>query len=100
GSGVLRTLLGDVRFSQDDYVYVPKGLLHRFIPDQGIEQYWLSIECMGGMGLLKQWRNETGQLRMDAPYCHRDFKRPEFQGPHDEGIRDLLVKRQKAFHGL
>ena len=50
--------------------------------------------------LPKQWRNEVGQLRMDAPYCHRDFKRPQFSGPLDEGIRDVVVKRGGALPRL
>lgn len=99
GGGVLRTALGDVRFGQDDYVFVPKGLVHRFIPDAG-PQYWLSIECRGGLFLPRQWRNEVGQLRMDAPYSHRDFVRPVFEGPRDEGIRDTVVKRSDRFHGF
>jgi homogentisate 1,2-dioxygenase len=37
---------------------------------------------------------------MDAPYSHRDFKRPVFKGPMDEGLRELLVKRNGAFHGF
>lgn len=100
GAGTLRTMLGDVRFEQYDYVFVPKGLLHRFIPDPGVPQTWLSIECHGGMWLPKQWRNEVGQLRMDAPYCHRDWKRPTFEGPMDEGIREVVVKRDGRFHGF
>lgn len=100
GSGLLRSPLGDVRFVQDDYVFVPRGLPHRFIPDAGVEQFWVSIECLGGMHLPKQWRNATGQLRMDAPYCHRDFRRPVFEGPRDEGIRQTLVKRRDRFHGF
>jgi len=99
GGGLLRSPLGDLRFEKDDYVYVPRGLLHRFLPDAG-RQRWLSIECLGGVGLLKQWRNETGQLRMDAPYCERDFRLPEFKGPMDEGLRDQVVKRNGAFHGF
>lgn len=99
GSGTLRTVLGDLRFTQDDYVYVPKGVIHRFIPDNS-EQRWLHIECRGGMGLLKQWLNPAGQLRMDAPYCHRDFQLPAFQGPLDEGLRDLVVKSGERFHGF
>src|SRR6185312_5399169 len=67
GSGLLRTALGDVRFGMHDYVFVPKGLLHRFIPDEG-QQNWLSLECAAGFGLLPHWRNALGQLRMDAPY--------------------------------
>ncbi len=100
GSGVLRTPFGELRFKQDDYVMVPRGVAHRFILDADVEQHWLSIECLGNLGLLKQWRNPVGQLRMDAPYCHRDFERPEFVGPVDDGIRDLVVKRSGIFHGF
>jgi homogentisate 1,2-dioxygenase len=100
GAGVLRTILGDVRFESGDYVCVPRGLVHRFVPEPGRKQHWLSIECAGGVGLPKQWRNEVGQLRMDAPYSHRDFRLPTFAGPVDELMRQLLVKRGNAFHGF
>jgi homogentisate 1,2-dioxygenase len=99
GGGLLRSALGDLRFGVDDYVVVPRGLAHRFVPEPG-PQEWLSIECLGGVGLLKQWRNEAGQLRMDAPYSHRDFRRPTFVGPSDEGIRHTVVKKNGAFHGF
>jgi homogentisate 1,2-dioxygenase len=100
GGGLLRTALGDVAFEEGDYVYVPKGLLHRFIPSGERAQYWLVMECFGGISLPKQWRNEVGQLRMDAPFCHRDFRRPAFQGPVDEGLRESVVKREDGFHGF
>lgn len=92
GGGTLKTILGSLRFKAQDYVYVPKGLLSRFIPDSG-PQFWLSLECKAGLGIPKQYRNGVGQLRMDAPYTHRDFRRPDFRGPEDEGIRRLIVKR-------
>ena len=97
GGGVLRSMLGDVPFAQDDYVFVPKGVLHRFELADG-PQEWLSMELHGGLHLPKQWRNEVGQLRMDAPFSHRDFRRPTFEPPRDEGIRELVVKRDGAFH--
>lgn len=100
GGGVVRTVLGDLRFAQDDYVLLPKGITYRLIPDEGVEQYWVSVECLGGLHLPKQWRNATGQLRMDAPYCHRDFRRPTFVGPMDEGIREVVVKRRGGFHAF
>jgi homogentisate 1,2-dioxygenase len=99
GSGLMRSPFGDLSFKQHDYVWVPKGILYRLIPDSG-PQYWLSIECSGGVNIPQQWRNDSGQLRMNAPYCHRDFKRPEFTGPLDEGIRDLVVKRGGQFAGF
>lgn len=99
GAGTLRTVFGDVDFKEGDYVYVPRGVLHRFIVKPQ-PQWWLSIECRGGMHLPKQWRNGIGQLRMDAPYCHRDFRKPSFQGPLDEGIREQVVKRGDVFYGF
>jgi homogentisate 1,2-dioxygenase len=99
GAGTVRTLLGDLDFKQGDYVYVPRGVLHRFVPAPG-PQWWLWIECRGGMHVPKQWRNQVGQLRMDAPFCHRDFKPARFVGPVDEGLRELVVKRGDAFHGF
>jgi homogentisate 1,2-dioxygenase len=98
GSGTLRTILGDVRFAQGDYVFVPRGLLHRFLPDGA--QHWFWLELPNGVHVPKQWRNEVGQLRMDAPYSHRDFKRPQFTGPSDEGIRQIIVRRQGRWHGF
>ncbi len=99
GSGLVRTTFGDLRFEQDDYVCIPKGTIHRFVPDADVEQEWLLIQCHG-LHLPSQWRNETGQLRMDAPFCHRDFRRPTFAGPVDEGIRHLVVHRGGQNHGF
>jgi homogentisate 1,2-dioxygenase len=98
GGGTLVTPLGDLSFGADDYLLVPRGLLHRFVPTGG-PQRWLWLE-LTGLHLPRQWRNEAGQLRMDAPYCHRDFRRPAFSGPRDEGIRELVVKRGGGFHGF
>jgi homogentisate 1,2-dioxygenase len=35
---------------------------------------------------------------MDAPYCHRDFRKPEFGGPRDEGLREVVIKRNDVLH--
>jgi len=98
GGGVLRSLLGDVGFAQGDYVFVPRGLLHRFLPVGPQQWFWFSLT--GGVHVPNQWRNAVGQLRMDAPYSHRDFKRPALQPPRDEGIRDLVVRRGGSWHGF
>lgn len=98
GGGLLRTALGDLRFGVDDYLLLPRGLLHRFLPDPG-PQRWLWFEAQQ-LRLPAQWRNQTGQLRMDAPYSHRDFRRVAWQPPRDEGLRELVVKKGGAFHGL
>jgi homogentisate 1,2-dioxygenase len=98
GGGALVCPLGELRFEQGDYVCIPRAMLHRLVPDPG-PQYWLWFELQD-LHLLQQWRNQAGQLRMDAPYCHRDFRRPAFGGPLDERIRKLVVKRGGAWHGF
>ena len=100
GGGVLRSSFGDLRFETHDYLCVPKGILHRFILDDETPQFWLSMACRKNLSLLSQFRNETGQLRMDAPYSHRDFRRPTWTGPVDEGIRELVVHRDRGFFGF
>ena len=99
GGGTLRSLLGDVTFAQGDYVFVPRGLLHRFLP-ASVEQHWFWFSLLGGLHIPKQWRNEVGQLRMDAPYCERDFKRPQLRAPYDEGIRELVARQGSRWHGF
>ena len=100
GGGVLRSQFGDLSFRANDYVYLPRGLLYRFVPEVTRGQEWLALESAGAIQIPRQYRNEIGQLRMDAPYSHRDFRGPEFRGPSDEGIRKLLVKRGHAFFGF
>lgn len=106
GKGVLRSPLGDVAFEAGDYLFVPRGMLHRFVLPADEFQHWLSIECLGGMGIPGRFRTQEGQLRMDAPYSHRDFKRPQFIGPQDEEdssrsrIRTWVVKRSNQFFGF
>ena len=99
GTGTLRSVFGDLEYRAGDYVVVPKGVVHRFIPGS-TPSLWLRVECHGGVGLPPAFRNDVGQLRMDAPYCHRDFRRPRFVGPLDEGLRHVVVKRNGVFHGF
>lgn len=98
GAGVLRSPFGDLRFGDGDYVCVPRGISYRIIPEPAREQAYLYLECRGGLFVPPRFRNPVGQLRMDAPYSHRDFERPSFVGPLDEGLRTLCVKRGDRFH--
>jgi homogentisate 1,2-dioxygenase len=93
GEGTLRSAFGDLAFGAHDYVCVPKGVLHRFVFHGGCEL--LRIACQD-LSLPHQFRNPLGQLRMDAPYSHRDFRRPVFAGPVDEGIREIAIEQREA----
>jgi len=100
GRGVMRSPLGDIAYGPLDYLFIPKGLLHRFVLQAGMSHDFMSIECKRGLDLPKQFRNPIGQLRMDAPYCHRDFRAPIFLGPLDEGIRTIVIKREDRHYAF
>jgi homogentisate 1,2-dioxygenase len=115
GAGTVVTQFGELPFAADDYVFLPRGTIYRFrlSPSSSSSssssspslsgasrQHWLTFELRGGLHIPKQWRNAVGQLRMDAPYCHRDFQKVQFKGPVDEGLRSVVVKRNDAFHGF
>ena len=100
GAGKLLSPFGTLKFTQGDYVCVPRGVLSRFELAPGDEQYWLSIECLGALEIPRSYLNALGQLKLDAPYCHRDFRVPEFQPADDEELRLVTVKRGNRFHGF
>lgn len=97
GGGTLRTPMGDVTFGERDYVFVPRGLTHRFVLEEGSRQFWAVFELPAGLKVPSQFRNPIGQLRMDAPYTHRDFRGPVFAGPSEEGIRTVVGKYRGRF---
>jgi homogentisate 1,2-dioxygenase len=94
GRGRFETPFGDVAFGDGDYVVIPRGVVHRLVIGEPLEG--ILFELHGGLHLPTQFRNPVGQLRMDAPYTHRDFVRPVFAGPR-EGPREILVKKDDAF---
>jgi len=98
GSGVLRSVFGDLAFATHDYVVVPRGVLHRFTFANDAAVRLFEVACTHPLGFLKRHRNEEGQLRMDAPIGHRDVRVPTFVGPVDEGIRALCAIRHGAVH--
>lgn len=95
GGGVLLSPYGELRFGAQDYVLVPRAVPHRFVLDAA-PQHWLWMELRSGLRTPAQYRNPVGQLRMDAPYTHRDFRSPVLSGPVCDDTR-VISKRQDRF---
>lgn len=91
GAGELHTMFGRLPFKKHDYVLIPRGVayLWRCSPGQGLEG--LCIEGDPFIEIPKDFRNPFGQLKLEAPYTHRDFRSPQ----------DLLTKQEaKAFEHI
>jgi homogentisate 1,2-dioxygenase len=96
GAARLESVCGWLDVKAGDYVWVPKGMIHRWHL-AAKELRLMCFEASGGVRVPEQFRNPVGQLRMDAPYTHRDFVHPV--GPiatvdrAPEGPKELLVRR-------
>ncbi len=94
GEGMLESPFGDLAFRGGNYVAIPRGVVHRFRITSPLEG--ILFELRGGLHIPREFRNAVGQLRMDAPYTHRDFVRPVFKGPR-QGPKRILVKKDDSF---
>ena len=75
GGGRLETVFGVVEYRAGDYVVIPKGTTHRWVP-AGAGNRHLAIETPGAVRLPRRYQNDEGQLLEHAPYWERDFRRP------------------------
>jgi homogentisate 1,2-dioxygenase len=92
GSGSVESVFGRLPFARHDYIVIPKGCPHRFLFD-GPENRLFGIECRRGFHVPAQFRNDAGQLKMDAAYSHRDFVRPSLDGTSEAPPKEILTKR-------
>jgi homogentisate 1,2-dioxygenase len=99
GRGQIESHCGWLPVETGDYLWIPKSMIHRWHVEKPMRLF--GVEARGGVSIPANYRNAVGQLRLDAPYTHRDFVRPI--GPIStleriqDGPRDLLVKKHGTF---
>jgi homogentisate 1,2-dioxygenase len=98
GSGRLQSVFGSLSIRRHDYVVVPKGCPYRVLWD-GPSNRIFGVECRRGFHVPRQFRNDSGQLKMDAAYTHRDFVRPVLEDPAEaeRAPRTIYGKRHDAW---
>ena len=94
GTGRLETQFGTLSYGAGDYLVLPTGVIWRIVPDQGVSQRMLVIECAGGhITPPRRYLNNHGQFLESAPYSERDLRPPDALEPHDEtGEFEVRVK--------
>ncbi len=98
GAAKLETVCGWLKVQAGDYVWIPKSMVHRWHVAQPMRM--MCFEAAGGAMIPKDFRNPVGQLKMDAPYTHRDFVRPDGPIGVVDGPRELFVKKGGRFTRL
>jgi len=100
GSGILKTLFGELRFNYADYLVIPRGTIYKIefnTPDNKL----LIIESKSPIVTPRRYRNEFGQLLEHSPFCERDIKLPENLVSHDSlGDYLIKVKKEKKLHEI
>ncbi len=100
GSGVLRTLLGNLPFSYGDYLIIPRGMIYQIQFDTPENRLFI-VESFSPIVTPKRYRNNFGQLLEHSPFCERDIRQPETLETHDElGSFTIKIKKENTLHQL
>lgn len=95
GSACLETVFGPLDVAAGDYVVIPAGTTHRWVPSGPIRA--LVVEMGGHVGFPDRYRGDNGQFLEHAPFCERDLRAPGT--PLVESGSDVTVLVRTA-HGL
>lgn len=93
GTGVLRTMFGNLRFEYGDYLLIPRGIIYTIDFDTDDNRLFI-VESRRPIYTPKRYRNWFGQLLEHSPFCERDIRRPETLETHDEK-GDFIIKVKK-----
>jgi homogentisate 1,2-dioxygenase len=94
GSGVLKTLYGDINFEYGDYLVIPRGVIYQMYFNTEQNRLFIT-ESFSPIRPPKRYINSFGQLLEHSPYCERDIKLPVLTKTHDElGDFKVMIKKQ------
>lgn len=94
GSGVLKTVYGQIPFEYGDYLVIPRGTIYQLHFENEQNRIFIT-ESFSPIRPPKRYLNQYGQLLEHSPYCERDIKLPELKETFDEkGDFKVLIKKQ------
>jgi homogentisate 1,2-dioxygenase len=97
GHARLETVFGSLEAGPGDYVVIPRGTTHRWVPDGLVRAY--SIEATGHITPPRRYLSRFGQFLEHAPYCERDLRPPT--GPETVTGTEVRVHvKHRGPHGM
>lgn len=100
GSGVLRTMVGNIPFGYGDYLVIPRGMIYQIAFDNE-DNRLLITESFSPVVTPKRYRNNVGQMLEHAPFCERDLRQPSELETHDElGSFTMKIRKENTIHTL
>ena len=93
GSGVVKTMYGELPFGYGDYIVIPRGTIHQIHFNTEQNRLFI-VESFSPIRFPKKYLSKYGQLLEHSPYCERDIRPPQNLVTHDEK-GDFMVKTKK-----
>ena len=98
GSGILKTMLGNIPFSYGDHLIIPKGITYQMHFDNEDNRLFL-VESFSPLRFPKKYLNRSGQLLEHTPFYERDIRLPEVLEPQImEGEFEVRIKRDDKIY--
>ncbi|MGZ5189945.1 MAG: homogentisate 1,2-dioxygenase, partial [Flavisolibacter sp.] len=93
GSGVLKSMYGELNFSYGDYLVIPRGSIYQ-IHFNTPENRLFIVESFSPIRFPKKYLSKYGQLLEHSPFCERDIRAPQnLQTFNEKG--DFILKTKK-----
>lgn len=89
GTAVVETLFGPLDAGPGDYLVIPRGTTHRWVPADGGPVRLYCIESASHIAPPRRYLSRFGQFLEHAPYCERDLRGPA--GPATSAGTDVEV---------
>jgi homogentisate 1,2-dioxygenase len=94
GTGVLKTVYGEINFEYGDYLVIPRGSIYQLHFKTDNNRLFIT-ESFSPIRPPKRYLNNYGQFLEHSPYCERDIKLPQNLQTHDEhGDFKVFIKKQ------
>ncbi len=93
GTGILKTMYGDLSFSYGDYLVIPRGTIYQ-IDFATADNRLFIVESFSPIRFPKRYLSKYGQLLEHSPYCERDIRPPQNLVTMDEA-GDFVIKTKK-----
>jgi homogentisate 1,2-dioxygenase len=93
GSGVLKTIYGEITFAYGDYLMIPRGTIYQVQFNDENNRLFI-VESFSPIRFPKKYLSKYGQLLEHSPYMERDIRAPQnLQTFTEKG--DFLVRTKK-----
>ena len=93
GSALVETVFGHIVVGQGDYLLLPRGTTHRWLPTGGLLRAYC-IEANSHISPARKYLSKFGQLLEHAPFCERDLRQVGEPEVRDQADVEVFIKHR------